>query len=268
MRRAGHAVQFGGKRQSPPAPEAQIFQISLGQALDLAAFQPGIGGMAVGLGEKVHGKGHGAKGESKAEHQETPEVFLLLSHLAAAPHMIMIMSEIFEDLFANAAARDFVAGETLFRAGDKVVSMMLLRDGRADLVRHTGHGLRLILHRAGAGQILAEASAWSDVYHCDAVASAASVGAVLPRQIFRARLTEDPDLAERWMQTLARSVQAARVRSEIRSLPKVADRLDAWLCEGHALPDKGRWQDVASELGVSREALYRELARRRIKTRC
>lgn len=111
MRRPGHAVQFGGKGQSPSAPEAQIFQINLRQALDLAAFQPGIGGMAVGLSEKVHGKGHGAKGESKAEHQETPEVFLLLSHLAAAPHMIMIMSEVFEDLFADAMERDFAAGE-------------------------------------------------------------------------------------------------------------------------------------------------------------
>lgn len=177
--------------------------------------------------------------------------------------MIVIMSEIFEDLFVDATARDFAAGETLFRTGDNVVSMMLLRDGRADLVRHTGHGLRLILHRAGAGQILAEASAWSDVYHCDAVASAACVAAILPRQVFRARLKADPDLAERWMQTLARSVQAARVRAEIRSLPKVADRLDAWLAEGHAVPEKGRWQDVAAELGITREALYRELARRR-----
>lgn len=181
--------------------------------------------------------------------------------------MIMIMSVVFDDLFADATARDFVAGETLFHAGDKVVSMILLLGGRADLVRHTGHGLRLILHRAEAGQILAEASAWSDVYHCDAVASAACVAAILPRQVFQARLQADPDLAERWMQTLARSVQAARVRAEIRSLPKVADRLDAWLCEGHVLPDRGHWQDVASELGVSREALYRELARRRIKAR-
>lgn len=181
--------------------------------------------------------------------------------------MIMIMSEIFADLFADAAARDVAAGETLFRTGDKVVSMMLLRDGRADLVRHTGHGLRLILHRTGAGQILAEASAWSDVYRCDAVASAACVAAILPRQVFRKRLQADPDLSERWMQTLARSVQAARVRAEIRSLPKVVDRLDARLCEGHALPEKGRWQDVASELGVSREALYRELARRRTNAR-
>jgi len=66
---------------------------------------------------------------------------------------------------------------------------------------------------------------------------------------------------------LARSVQAARLRAEIRSLPKVADRLAAWLGEGNALPDKGHWQEVAAELGVTREALYRELARRRMATR-
>lgn len=177
--------------------------------------------------------------------------------------MIMIMSGIFDDIFADAPARDFAAGESLFRAGDKVVSMSLLRCGRADLVRHTGHGLRLILHRAEAGQILAEASAWSDVYHCDAVASAPSVATFLPRLVFRMRLQADPVLAERWMQNLARTVQAARVRAEIRSLPKVADRLDAWLEEGRVLPGKGLWQDLAAELGVSREALYRELARRR-----
>jgi len=33
--------------------------------------------------------------------------------------------------------------------------------------------------------------------------------------------------------------------------------------EGNTPPEKGRWQEVASELGVTREALYRELARRR-----
>ena len=62
---------------------------------------------------------------------------------------------------------------------------------------------------------------------------------------------------------LARSVQAARVRAEIRSLPRVAERLDAWLAEGNALPGKGQRQELAAELGVTREALYRELSRRR-----
>jgi len=55
----------------------------------------------------------------------------------------------------------------------------------------------------------------------------------------------------------------ARVRAEIRSLPTVAARLDVWLAEGNELPSKGHWQTVAAELSVTREALYRELARRR-----
>jgi CRP-like cAMP-binding protein len=56
--------------------------------------------------------------------------------------MIAIMSGTFERLFADAGLRDFAPGEALFRAGDAVVSMILLRSGHAELVRHTGHGLR------------------------------------------------------------------------------------------------------------------------------
>jgi len=151
--------------------------------------------------------------------------------------------------------------------GDAIVSMFLLRAGRADLVRHSGAGVRMILHRAGPGQVLAEASAWSDNYHCDAVAAEDSVVAVLPRLEFRRRLLAEPPLAQLWMQRLARSVQDARLRAEIRSLPRLADRLDAWLGEGNRMPDRGRWQEVAAELGVTREALYRELARRRVDRR-
>jgi len=62
---------------------------------------------------------------------------------------------------------------------------------------------------------------------------------------------------------LARGVQAARLKAEIRSLSKVSERLGAWLEAGNTLPEKGRWQEVAAELSVTREALYRELARRR-----
>lgn len=181
--------------------------------------------------------------------------------------MIGIMSDLFEPLFTDAAAREFAAGDLLVRAGDPVVSMILVRSGCADLVRHTDQGLKMVLQRAGPGQILAEASAWSDVYHCDAVAAESCVAALLPRTVFVVRLRSDPDLAELWARNMAHAVQAARLRAEIRSLPRVADRLDAWLAEGRSLPDKGRWQEVAAELGVTREALYRELARRRSEKR-
>ncbi|RDC67474.1 hypothetical protein DLJ49_20975 [Rhodovulum sp. 12E13] len=145
------------------------------------------------------GNGHGSAPTHRRERRERKgrrqdgssrnsyDLLLVLSHLAAASHMTVIMSDLLEPLFSDAVSRDFAAGEVLFRAGDPVVSMILLQDGRADLVRHTGHGLRMILHRAGPGQILAEASAWSDVYHCDAVASEPCVAALLPREAVSAK---------------------------------------------------------------------------------
>jgi CRP/FNR family transcriptional regulator, dissimilatory nitrate respiration regulator len=181
--------------------------------------------------------------------------------------MTAIMSDQLEPLFADAPMRAFAAGDPVFHAGARVEAMFFIRNGRADLVRHTGDGVRMILHRAGPGQILGEASAWSDVYHCDAVAAGPCDVAVLARGAFRARLTTDAALAELWARSLARAVQAARLRAEIRSLPKVADRLDAWRGEGNTLPGKGRWQEVAAELGVTRESLYRELSRRRAAAR-
>jgi hypothetical protein len=42
----------------------------------------------------------------------------------------------------------------------------------------------------------------------------------------------------------------------------VAARLDAWLTLKR-LPPKGEWGALADDIGVTREALYRELARRR-----
>jgi CRP-like cAMP-binding protein len=183
--------------------------------------------MALVLGNGTEGNGQNETSESKTDDRETPVVFFHLSHLSTPQHMIGIMSDLLKPLFADASARKFAAGDVLFRAGDQVVSMILLRDGHADLVRHTGHGLKMILQRAGPSQILAEASAWSDTYHCDAVATEPCLAALLSRPVFHARLKSDPGLAEHWARNLARAVQAARLRAEIRSLPRVADRLDA-----------------------------------------
>ena len=114
--------------------------------------------------------------------------------------------------------------------------------------------------------VVAEASAYSDSYHCDAVAATDCIVLALPKSVFLSAMASDPGLAATWAATLARGVQAARIKSEIRSLPKVTERLEAWLGEGNQLPEKGHWQDVANELGITREAFYRELARRKKST--
>lgn len=181
--------------------------------------------------------------------------------------MILIMSEsLFAALLALARGeRRLAPGQVLFRPGDRVQSLFLVSGGTMRLVRSLPHGFQLTIQRAGPGSVLAEASLFADRYHCEALAVDAARLAILPRLRLEAALADDPALAWLWAGHLAREVQRARTGAEILSLKTVVERLDAWLAlnEG-GLPAKGGWRLVASEIGVTPEALYREIARRRL----
>lgn len=177
--------------------------------------------------------------------------------------MIMIMSPCLNDLFHDCPSTIAHAGEYLFHSGDQVASMYLVESGQIDLVRVSPSGTRFILNRANAGAILAEASAYSPIYHCDGQASTKATLLRLPVANFLDRLHASAPLTQAWAAQLARTLQKSRMQSEIRTLKTVAERLDAWLVDNPDLPPKGQLQDLAHILGVSREALYRELAKRR-----
>lgn len=178
--------------------------------------------------------------------------------------MIAIMSDFLDHLFAGSTLRTVAQGENLFLAGDEVAFVYRVRSGRIALNRITPQGTPLLLQGARAGDVLAEASVYSGRYHCDATASEPSQVEAVGRAQFRAVLSSDRTIAEAWEQRLAHAVQDARMKSEIRTIRTVSERLDTWLSEhGGRLPAKGSWQNLASDLGVSREALYRELARRK-----
>ncbi len=181
--------------------------------------------------------------------------------------MILIMSDmLFSALLALAGGvRRLEPDAVLFRPGDRVRSLFLVTDGTVRLTRSLPHGFQLTIQRAGPGSVLAEASLFADCYHCEAAAVDAARLAVLSRPRLEAALIEDRGLARGWAGHLAREVQRARGQAEILSLKTVADRLDAWMAlNGGALPAKGGWRLVASEIGVTPEALYREIARRRL----
>ena len=77
-------------------------------------------------------------------------------------------------------------------------------------------------------------------------------------------LAKSPEFSNVWSNYLAQELQRSRLRSEILSLKTVAGRLDAWIAwNGRDAPEKGEWKLLASEIGVSPEALYREIAKRR-----
>lgn len=181
--------------------------------------------------------------------------------------MISIMSLLDRLRLLSSSRRRFNPGEFLFHQGDPVNVLHLIEGGEAHLVRHQHGGSSLTLQRARAGSLLAEASLFAERYHCDGIAIRAAVTLLLPRLAVRRALECDPGLARAWSAFLAREVQAARLRAEFLSLRTVAERLDAWLASnGGRLPAKGDWKTVASEIGVSPEALYRELGKRRARS--
>ncbi len=178
--------------------------------------------------------------------------------------MIAIMFEELDSLLQGLQGREFAfaAGAPIFHLGDAVRLVHFVRRGTIHLVRHQDDGAALILQRAEAGSILAEASVYSDRYHCDARAESAAITWAVARKDLRHHLEARPEFSQAWSRHLAHEVQRARLHAEILSLKTVEARLSAWMTLNGVLPAKGQRRRVADEIGVSSEALYREIAKR------
>lgn len=181
--------------------------------------------------------------------------------------MIKIMSSKIFDLLRSSGGsrRALNPGEYLFHLGEPVRRLHLVLAGEVHLVRFDETGGSVILQRTRAGDVVAEASLFAKTYHCDALAKDAATVQSIPQSALRKRLREEPEIAEAFMAHLAHEVQNARFRSEMLSLRTIEARLGAWESWYGEIPPKGEWRNLAQQIGVSPEALYRELARRKQK---
>lgn len=161
--------------------------------------------------------------------------------------------------------RRLAAGETLFRAGDDAQAIFHVTEGCVRLVRHGINGAPVTLHVAEAGGLFAEAALFSDVYHCDAVAERPSMVAAYPKTAVLLYLKAHPDLNLAFSAYLARQVQRLRSRVELGRIRSARDRVVAFLtqagaAEGSVTLDRPLTV-VASEIGLTHEALYRTLGK-------
>ena len=179
--------------------------------------------------------------------------------------MIVIMFDDLEPQLSATIRREqvFSAGRSLFHRGDAVRRVYFVITGMVHLVRHLRNGSPLVIQRAGTGAIVAEASLYSAKYHCDALAMSETTTWAVPKNVLLDRLARDPILATALAKRLASGLQHARFHAEMLSIKTVSSRLDAWLEWNETLPPRGEWARLAAQLGVSAEALYREMARRR-----
>jgi CRP-like cAMP-binding protein len=168
-------------------------------------------------------------------------------------------------LEAGSIVRDLRAGEVLFRQGDRAAAIYRVERGRLRLVRRTVDDHLVILHTARRDEFFAEASLFADTYHCDAVAAAPSRIRVYSKARVMAVLRKEPALAEAFMARLAHQLQDLRARMELRNIRSARERVLQYFrlragLRGHSIAIEGQLQDIAAEVGMTREALYRTLA--------
>jgi CRP/FNR family transcriptional regulator, dissimilatory nitrate respiration regulator len=161
------------------------------------------------------------------------------------------------------------AKETLFFAGQRVHRMFFVEKGTVALVRSPSvKGAETVIHTARAGEWIAESSLFSDAYHCDAVARVDSEVVSARKDPILKRLRADPTRCLELADMLAAELRAARAMHEVLRTRGTEERLVRWFfIHASGSPPsvelKGTWSELADTLALSREALYRAVAKLR-----
>jgi CRP-like cAMP-binding protein len=166
---------------------------------------------------------------------------------------------------ALAFERRLKAGEALFRLGDKAAGFYEVVSGRVRLVRVDRVGRETVLHVAGPAETLAEASLFSGQYHCDAVANTDATVRVYPKRQVISAFEKDPKALKTFTAMLAHQVMTLRTRLQQRNIRSARERVRQFLAlnigpDGRGVELHGTLKDLAAEIGLTHEALYRALA--------
>jgi CRP-like cAMP-binding protein len=155
------------------------------------------------------------------------------------------------------------AGSVLFRSGQQPAWMYFVRTGEAVMQRVTSAGAPVVLQRASQG-FIAEASLASDRYHCEGVCRTECDLLAFPLIALREAIDQDEGTRWAWIGLLSAQARGQRARIQRQSLKTIRQRLEHLILaegsekNGYRIP--GTRIQLAAELGVTPEALYRCLA--------
>lgn len=161
--------------------------------------------------------------------------------------------------------RELAAGETLFATRDATRGFFAVRRGQIRLARFSASGRETVLFVAGPGESFAEASLFTEVYHCDARAVIESSVACFPKTEVLKLLEHDTAARLNLMAELARQVMELRSALTLRDVRSARERVLAYLvaragADGRTVAIKGLLKDIAATIGLTPEVLYRTLA--------
>lgn len=157
-------------------------------------------------------------------------------------------------------------GETLFRSGEETLGLYEVIGGKVRIVRAERSGRETVVQVAAIGGTVGEASIFSPAYDCDAIATRKAVVRLYPKAVVLSEFERDPALLQAFAAVLAQQVVALRTRLELRNIRSASDRVRRFLAinvgaDGRSVALSGTLRELAADLGLTHEALYRALAR-------
>ncbi|PCH92448.1 MAG: Crp/Fnr family transcriptional regulator [Rhodobacteraceae bacterium] len=147
-------------------------------------------------------------------------------------------------------------GGYVFRQGEPCRGLFYLERGRVQMSRVTQDGAVVTVHSVKAGTYFAEASLFSDSYHCDALARSECRVLDVNKKAILAAFRTDDTFALNVLAGFARQVQGYRQKMEVLAINSAKDRVLAGMVLGWMTTDIGAF---ASELGLSYAATHRAL---------
>ncbi|MDH5230807.1 MAG: Crp/Fnr family transcriptional regulator [Gammaproteobacteria bacterium] len=165
----------------------------------------------------------------------------------------------------NIVEQSFLAGEIIFHAGERIHRVFEIKAGQVKMVRYLTDGTEPIIHFVNQGEILAEASLFTQCYHCTAIATQDTSLNALSISVVLAELENNPRFSLGYIQLLSKQIQQQRMLTEIRSIRSAEQRLMSYF--RLQADDQGLWcmdsslKILASRLGLTHETLYRVLAK-------
>jgi len=161
--------------------------------------------------------------------------------------------------------RKLAVGQMLFDQGDAAIGLYEVLSGQVKQVRIDAEGRDVVVGIAGPGEMIAEGSLFSQTHDCAATALTNAIVRLYRKGSLLAELERNPRVALAFMAILVGQILNLRVRLERRSIHSARDRVRHYLAANVggkertvALPST--LKDLAVELGLTHEALYRTLS--------
>ncbi|MCK5813171.1 MAG: Crp/Fnr family transcriptional regulator [Cocleimonas sp.] len=154
-------------------------------------------------------------------------------------------------------------GDRLFNQGDNVTQIYFIQTGKIKLIRNSSDGSLIVLHIGQQGESIAEASLFSNQYHCSAIVDSASEIFLINKQALILFLEENPKLMIELLTIFSCQIRGLRTLNEIKNIRSAKERVLIFIKmnvnENKEFKPDLPLKDIAHKIGLAHETFYRTL---------